>query len=274
MTNEEFKQVYFNKENETLVTQNRQILNQHQEQNFQEQEENYILDSNDQIYKLDWNKEGAVTAVENQGDCGASWAFAVKSQIESLYYIQNDGEIELTPLSAQQMIDCILPKKVACKGAPVHLAFFYTKQAGLQSAASYPYNSGNGQAQNCQYDAKKVVFKPSTYSHLFMGTDPEAIRKQVSKYPVVALVEASNKIFQFYKSGVISSDFCGYELDHAVVITGFDFKKSSYSVGSPYWIVKNSWGPDWGENGFARILVSYSSPGVCGINQYTGYIRK
>lgn len=86
--------------------------------------------------------------------------------------------------------------------------------------------------------------------------------------PVSIAIEADTKVFQLYTSGVITGDECGTNLDHGVLIVGYGEEN-----GEKYWLVKNSWGPSWGEGGYVKIGRSESTndPGVCGVAMQASY---
>jgi cathepsin L len=83
----------------------------------------------------------------------------------------------------------------------------------------------------------------------------------VSMGPVVAAVASTDPLFQFYQSGVISSENCGSMVDSAVTIVGY----GQTAEGREYWLIKGTWGTDWGEKGYAKIAVA-DGQGICGIN--------
>lgn len=97
--------------------------------------------------------------------------------------------------------------------------------------------------------------------------DPVALATALTIGPVSIGVDASGLAFKFYKSGIIKK-FCGTAIDHAVLLVGYGTEK-----GTDYWLVKNSWTSDWGENGYFRILrdMSKKDEGVCGELQTPSY---
>lgn len=79
-------------------------------------------------------------------------------------------------------------------------------------------------------------------------------------------IHASSRVFQTYSSGVITSSQCGTSTNHAVVAVGYNSTASD-----PYFIVRNSWGVDWGDFGYVNIGMAAPYPGTCGIKQRIGY---
>ena len=93
----------------------------------------------------------------------------------------------------------------------------------------------------------------------------EALLKAVSQQPVSVAFDATN--FQFYSGGVLS-DNCGTDLNHGVLVVGYGTAED----GTSYWLVKNSWGEDWGKKGYLRILRdSGTEGGLCGIAMQASY---
>ena len=95
-----------------------------------------------------------------------------------------------------------------------------------------------------------------------------ALKEAVSQQPVSVAIEADTRVFQMYTSGVITSDACGTNLDHGVLVVGYGEEN-----GTPYWLVKNSWSDSWGDNGYVKIGRSDSttSQGTCGIAMQPSY---
>ena len=97
----------------------------------------------------------------------------------------------------------------------------------------------------------------------------QVLMQAVYETPVSVAIEADVRVFQFYSGGIIDSTTCGTSLDHGVVIVGYGKEEDK-----DYWIVKNSWGENWGENGYVRIARSSSTSdnGVCGIAMMPSFI--
>jgi len=88
----------------------------------------------------------------------------------------------------------------------------------------------------------------------------------VAQGPVSVAIEADTFIFQLYFGGIISSEGCGTNLDHGVLVVGY-----GSDAGKDYWILKNSWGTSWGEQGFFKIAKGGDGPGICGLQLQASY---
>lgn len=203
---------------------------------------------------VNWERKGAVTPVKNQEECGSCWAFSATGSLEGLYYLNHS---HLLSFSEQQIVDCDTQCE-GCNGGWTSLALNYTAQYGSELEKIYPYKGEDGK---CKYNANLAIHvNPSGYSCV----EPKSVFQMmaaVMEQPVSIAVEADQSAWQLYESGIIDGS-CGDNLDHGVLITGYDNKSQS-------WTVKNSWGSDWGEeNGYIYINMDPSSNdgyGVCGI---------
>jgi KDEL-tailed cysteine endopeptidase len=205
----------------------------------------------------DWRKKGAVTAVKDQGSCGSCYTFASVVSLEGLMFITKG---ELVELSNQQLLDCTSSYgNQGCQGGLMVPCYKYTKEKGIEKFSDYSYK---GKVATCAFAAAKVVFKNGGYAEV-PKNDFTQLRAAVKKVPTSVAVMANNDAFKNYKSGIISAN-CGTELDHAITAVGY---------GSGFWIIKNSWGTAWGEEGYVRIASGSQNngAGVCGVNSDNSY---
>ena len=208
---------------------------------------------------FDWRDEGKVTDVKDQGGCGSCWAFSTVEVVESMWMIAGNSE---TLMSPQQLVDCSgAYYNEGCNGGWYFWAYDYLKVNKEMTEASYPYK---GVDQTCQYDESDGVTYVSSYGST-SGTSAN-LNKISSHGPVNVAVSAGNNVFMYYDGGIITTDDgCPDYIDHAIAAVGYGVEN-----GVEYYIVRNSWGTGWGEDGYVRIQTS-SGYGVCGINQYVYY---
>ena len=144
-----------------------------------------------------------------------------------------------------------------CSGGLMDNAFQYAIDKGMCTENEDPYAGVEG---TCDKDCKKKAEFSSCQD--ISSNNQKDLEKAVAQQPVSVAIEADTSAFQFYKSGVITGDACGTNLDHGVLVVGYGTEN-----GQDYWLVKNSWGPSWGDEGYVKIAKSNSTndPGVCGI---------
>ena len=205
---------------------------------------------------VDWRLKNAVTSVKDQGQCGSCWTFSATGAVEGYWAIYKG---QLLDLSEQQLVDCatgVLYGSHGCNGGQMDGAFKYIIENGQCELSSYPYTATDGNCKKCE----SVVKVSSCYD--VVPNDQISLKSAVSQQPVSIAIEADTRYFQFYSNGVLTSSSCGTNLDHGVLIVGYGEED-----GKKYWLVKNSWGSSWGDNGYVKIARSDSTndKGICGI---------
>jgi len=199
---------------------------------------------------------GACTPIYNQGQCGSCWAFSATETIESYLFL---GGGSLTPLSISQIVDCdTAGEDEGCNGGFPTGAYQYVESAGgLDTGASYPYTAEGGESGSCNFQPSMVAAKVNSYASVTGETGLYQQTSSASGGPVSVCVDASS--WQTYTGGVLSQ--CGTSVDHCVQLVGY----ANYGQTGAYWIVRNSWGEDWGEAGFIYIAIGED---LCDIGDY------
>ncbi|XP_009582512.1 PREDICTED: cathepsin S-like [Fulmarus glacialis] len=209
---------------------------------------------------MDWREKGCVTDVKNQGACGSCWAFSAVGALEGQVKLKTG---KLVSLSTQNLVDCsMMYGNKGCSGGFMTSAFQYIiDNQGIDSDDSYPYTAQNG---TCQYNASTRAATCSKYVELPQG-DEAALKDAVANIgPVSVAIDATQPTFFLYRSGVYDDPQCTQEVNHAVLVIGYGTLNDK-----DYWLVKNSWGVRFGDEGYIRMSRNHANH--CGIASYASY---
>ncbi|KAJ4955898.1 hypothetical protein NE237_012681 [Protea cynaroides] len=211
---------------------------------------------------MDWREKGAVTDIKNQGECGCCWAFTTVAAVEGITQLKTG---QLVSLSEQELVDCVSTNS-GCNGGWMDNAFQFIKQnQGLSTESNYPYEGMDGKPCNEEKAANREAM--ITGYEDVPSRNEQALLMAVANQPVSITIDGSGDPFRFYSSGIFTGD-CETNPTHAVTLIGYGVNEE----GIKYWLVKNSWGTDWGEDGYMKIQRDVDAKeGLCGLALYPSY---
>lgn len=203
---------------------------------------------------FDWRKitPPVITPVKNQEQCGSCWAESATATCESYWALAGNPLIEL---SVQQSVDCCSEAYGCMGGWPSWAYESLIAEGGLETEASYPYVAVN---QHCRFNSSKIAAKIVDWATVTSDKNETLMQQWVATQgPLSVCVDAST--WSSYKGGIIMNN-CGTWIDHCVQIVGYGVSEK----GIPFWNVRNSWGTDWGQDGYLQV---YRGNDTCAIAQ-------
>jgi cathepsin L len=210
---------------------------------------------------VDWRLKGIITDVKDQGRCGSCWTFGTVEVIES-YHAMATGQLHV--LSEQQILDCTPnPNDCGgtggCGGGITEIAYEkIIEQGGLAAEWTYPYLSYFGNNYTCQFQTQRTVPVAVLKSYVKLPSNQyEPVMDTLANIgPLAINVDAG--AWHFYSSGVFTGcNKTESDIDHVVLLVGYGTDPQH----GDYWLIRNSWAPSWGEDGYIRIARS-SNP-IC-----------
>lgn len=227
--------------------------------------------------KREWR--GQISGVRDQGWCGASWAFSTLGVAQDRLAVESQGN-ESVDLSPQNLISCDRRGQSGCKGGHVDRAWQYLRRVGVVNEGCYGYESGTTEKvpacripkvaslQNLRCVADGAVYqRPDLYrtepAYRISGKEEDIQWEIMTNGPVQAMMKVQRDLFMYGGGVYAASSFTqGGSATHSVRILGWGEEPSYSGQSTKYWLVANSWGTQWGEDGLFRIRRGFNESDI------------
>jgi len=223
-----------------------------------------VPDYDSMVDAIDWREKGAVTHVKDQASCGSCWAFGAVGALEGATFISKGN---LPDLSEQQLVSCDSSNH-GCNGGMSYRAYTYVqKNKGIDTQESYPYTAKDDACDEEKATDDKNIGATCTGYKQVQGSEKALTEALANVGPIQVSINASPRTFSNYKGGVYDDPACIASHNHAVLVAGF-----GEMDGKKMYIVKNSWGPSWGSEGYIYFIRDNGMPyGQCGLAEIPYY---
>jgi uncharacterized protein YjdB/C1A family cysteine protease len=218
--------------------------------------------------KYDLREENLITPVKNQGYCGVCWAFASLGGIESMLLKKGFGNYDFSEQSLRTCHGYVSGDEGSCRGGNFSMAMsYFSSGIGPVLDADLIYNTN--EKEQCDIVPERIV---TINGLLFLPDDQNSIKQAIIDYGgLPASILWADNYFDKNKN-TLYFPLDGYAPNHAIIIVGWDNNKKT-QAGTGAWIIKNSWGTSWGENGFGYVAYEdkHITGNVCSFNSYSEY---
>jgi len=208
----------------------------------------------------DWRDHNAVNPVQNQGQCGSCYAFTAGDAVSGLWAIKTGL---LFPVSVQEILDCSGSEgNQGCNGGMPDWCYqWVVANGGVTDWNEYQYTSQDGTCASANVTNVATI---KGFADIATG-DENALMTAVSKTVVSGAIDASSQVYQFYTSGVLDDPSCGTDIDHGQTIIGWG---TDAATKKDYWLLRNMWGTNWGDQGYVRVV---RGKNMCGVASDASY---